>query len=131
MPTDAELLYNIAAGLGLIAYVLTSVLWLRVVLVIGACFYIATGFLLGLTSMIGWHIAFALVNLVHVVILILDHSVRSLPPDLRDLYHARFVSLKPREFERLMAINEEVTTGPIDLLTDGSPNDKLFLATSG
>lgn len=131
MPSDAELLYNIAAGLGFIAYLLTSVLWLRIVLVFGAVFYIATGMVLGLTSMIGWHIAYALVNLAHVVWLIMDHSVKSLPPAIQDLYHARFVGLKPREFERLLKINDEVEAGPSTLLVEGQFNDRLYLVTGG
>jgi CRP-like cAMP-binding protein len=131
MPTDAELLYNVAAGLGFIAYLLTNVLWLRVVLVLGAGFYVATGFLLGLTSMIGWHIAYALVNLVHVVLLIMDHSVKSLPPAIRELYNARFIGLKPREFHRLLQINDEVHSGPARLLGDGERNNRLILVTAG
>jgi CRP-like cAMP-binding protein len=131
IPIEGELIYNLAAGLGLIAYLLTSVLWLRIVLVIGACFYIATGVVLGLNSMIAWHIAYALVNLAHVVLLIRDQSDRSLPPEIRDLYHSRFIGLKPREFERLLKINEEVTTSSSKLLTEGEANDRLFLVTSG
>jgi hypothetical protein len=129
--TDGELLYNIAAGFGFIAYLLTNVLWLRVLLIVGACFYIATGFILGLTSMIGWHVAYALINLVHVVLIILDHSVRSLPPAIRALYHSRFITLKPREFHRLLKINAEVESTSGTLLTDGERNDNLYLVTGG
>jgi hypothetical protein len=43
---EGETLYNIAAGLGFIAHLLTNVLWLRLLLVMGACFYIATGIVL-------------------------------------------------------------------------------------
>lgn len=131
MPTDGELIYNLAAGLGLIAYMLTSVLWLRILLLCSASFYIATGIVLGLTSMISWHVAYALVNLVHIILLIMDHSVRSLPPAIQDLYGSRFIALKPREFQRLLKINDEVETGPDTLLVDGAHNDMLYLITGG
>jgi len=131
MPTDGELIYNLAAGLGLVAYLLTSVLWLRILLLISACFYITTGVILGLTSMISWHVAYALVNLVHIMLLFMDNSVRSLPPAIRDLYDSRFIALKPREFQRLLKINEEIETGPNALLTEGDHNDMLYLITRG
>ena len=121
MFTEAESLYNVAAGLGFVAYLLTNVLWLRVLLVVGACFYIVTGLMLNLQSMIGWHVAYALINLVHVVLIIIDHSVRSLPVALRHLYHSRFVTLKPREFQRLLKVNQEVKSGPAIVLRDGEP----------
>ena len=131
MPTDGELIYNLAAGLGLIAYLLTSVLWLRVLLLLSASFYIATGLILDLTSMVSWHAAYALINLVHIILLIMDHSVRSLPPAIQGLYGSRFIALKPREFQRLLKINDEVKTGPSTLLTEGDHNDVLYLITGG
>jgi CRP-like cAMP-binding protein len=131
MPENGELFYNLAAAFGFVAYLLTNILWLRILLVIGACCYIATGIILGLTSMIGWHMAYAMINLVHIVLIIMDRSVRSLPPAIRDLYHSRFIALRPREFVRLLKINKEIKTEQTTLLVEGEHNDKLYLITGG
>ena len=55
LPIEGEYLYNIAAGLGFLAYLMTNVLWLRLLLVLGAGFYIWAGISLSIDSMIGWH----------------------------------------------------------------------------
>jgi hypothetical protein len=128
---EGETLYNIAAGLGFIAYLLTNVLWLRVILVIGACFYIATGLVLGLGSMVGWHVGYALINLGHVILLLFNNSATGLPEPIKVLYSERFSSLKPREFKRLLKVNESVSPEPGRMLVDGEINRKLFLVTAG
>lgn len=79
---EGETLYNIAAGLGFIAYLLTNVLWLRILLVAGACFYIATGLVLNLGSMVGWHVGYAIINLGHVVVLLFNNSATGLPESI-------------------------------------------------
>lgn len=79
---EGETLYNIAAGLGFIAYLLTNVLRLRILLVAGACFYIATGLVLNLGSMVGWHVGYAIINLGHVVVLLFNNSATGLPESI-------------------------------------------------
>ena len=128
---EGETLYNIAAALGFIAYLLTNVLWLRIILVIGACFYIATGLVLGLGSMVGWHVGYALINLGHVILLLFNNSATGLPEPIKILYSERFSSLKPREFKRLLKINDAVSPEPGRMLVDGEINQKLFLVTAG
>lgn len=128
---EGEALYNIAAGLGFIAYLLTNVLWLRIILVIGACFYIATGLVLGLGSMVGWHVGYALINLGHVILLLFNNSATGLPEPIKVLYSERFSSLKPREFKRLLKINHAVSPEPGRMLADGEINQRLFLVTAG
>ena len=128
---QGETLYNIAAGLGFIAYLLTNVLWLRIILVIGACFYIATGLVLGLDSMVGWHVGYALINLGHVIILLFYNSATGLPEPIKNLYSERFSSLKPREFKRLLKINDRRSPEPGRMLVEGEINKNLFLVTAG
>ena len=131
MDFSGESLYNIAAGLGFVAYLLTSVLWLRILLVVGACFYIAAGIALGLNSMIGWHIAYALINSGHVIILILDNRATTLPEPFRSLYSERFSSIKPREFRRLIKIHRELTITEAKVIEQGHKNENLYLITEG
>ena len=128
---EGETLYNIAAGLGFIAYLLTNVLWLRLLLVMGACFYIATGIVLNLGSMVGWHVGYALINLAHVFILLFNNSATCLPEPIKILYSERFSSLKPREFKRLLRINDTVISTNGQIIAQGQTNEKLLLVTAG
>ena len=131
MILDGEILYNVAAGLGFFAYLLTNVLWLRILLIIGACFYIVAGVVLGLNSMIGWHIAYVLINLGHVIILLLNNHVTSLPESVRMLYSEKFSAIKPREFKKLIAINPEAEVDSVTVLEQGQNNSFLYLITEG
>ena len=123
MTLDGELLYNLAAGLGFAAYLSSNVLWLRVLLVIGACFYILAGNVLGLTSMIGWHIAYVLINIAHVVKLLLDRHATSLSEPMLSLYSEKFSAIKPREFKRIMGLNPESVASSEILLEQGQQNE--------
>ncbi len=131
LEANGEWLYNLAAATGFIAYLMTNVLWLRILLVVGACVYIVTGVVIGLTSMIGWHVAYAIINLVHVVILIMDKHGTSLPDSLKHLYSTKFHSIKPREFKRLLAVNAERHIVNKTLLEQGQENGNLYLIISG
>jgi hypothetical protein len=128
---EGETLYNIAAGLGFIAYLLTNVLWLRILLVAGACFYIATGLVLNLGSMVGWHVGYAIINLGHVVVLLFNNSATGLPESIRGLYSEKFSSLRPREFKRLLKINKMIRSSGGEILKQGKLNENLFLITAG
>ena len=131
MGLEGESLYNVAAGLGFIAYLMTNVLWLRLLLVVGAAVYIAAGLVLGIDSMIGWHVAYSLINLVQIVLLLLDRRTTGLPERVRVLYSDRFSSIKPREFRRLIETNREQSSGPGKLLNEGDENGRLMLITDG
>lgn len=131
MDLGGEMLYNLAAGLGFVAYLMTNVLWLRMVLVIGALFYILTGLSLGIGSMVWWHVGYAVINISHITIILFNNSGIGLTEPARWIYVERFTSLKPREFQRILTINgaQAVTGGR--LLQDGEPNDRLMLIISG
>ena len=131
MNGDVEILYNISAGLGFIAYLMSNVLWLRLLLVIGAGFYIATGFALDLHGMIAWHIGYAAINLGHIALLLLNSSPTVLPVKLRKVYSDGFATLKPREFQKLMRTNKPKTATGGRLLREGQGNDTLFLVIGG
>lgn len=128
---EGEYLYNIAAALGFVAYLMTSVLWLRTLLVLGAGFYIWTGLVLGLESMIGWHVAYGVINLAQIWLILLDNRTTGLPEAFRALYSDRFSSIKPREFRRLMEINDDMVQGPGRLLNDGDDNERLMMVVGG
>ena len=131
MGIEGELLYNVAAGLGFVAYLMTNVLWLRLILVAGAVVYMAAGLVLEIDSMIGWHVAYGLINLGQIVLLLLDQRITGLPEPVRALYSDRFSSIKPREFRRLIETNSESFSGPCRLLKEGEENSRLMLITDG
>ena len=131
MGIEGESLYNVAAALGFVAYLMTNVLWLRLLLVAGAAVYIAAGLVLGIDSMIGWHIAYGLINLFQIVLLILDRRTTGLPEPVRVLYSDRFSAIKPREFRRLIETNREEASGACTFLREGDENSRLMLITDG
>ncbi len=128
---NGELLYNIAAGLGFVAYLMTNVLWLRVILIIGAAVYIYTGFVLDIDSMIGWHIAYGIINFIQVILILMLRSNTVLPDPIRTIYTDQFHSLRPKEFKRLMQINAEGKRAPGIFLSDGDENNRIYLITDG
>ena len=131
MDLNGEVLYNLSAGLGFIAYLMTNVMWLRMVLVVGAIFYIVTGLTLGLSSMVGWHVGYALINLGHIAILHYNNSAIGLAEPARTIYSSRFTALRPREFQRLLNINRSVQIEDGVVMSDGQDNRKLMLITAG
>jgi hypothetical protein len=128
---NGETLYNLSAAIGFIAYLMTNVLWLRLLLVVGAETYIYTGLLLDLDSMVFWHIAYGSINLVQVLIILSERSTTSLPEDIRDLYTGQFETLKPKEFKRIMATNNRQQLESGLLLQQGNPNERLYLILAG
>lgn len=128
---NGEALYNIAAGIGFIAYLMTNVLWLRILLIIGASIYIYTGIILKLDSMVGWHIAYGLINLVQVCFILLDKRTAFLPESIRDIYTHQFQTLSSKEFKRLIHIHNNQERAPGMFLKNGEDNDRLFLILKG
>ena len=128
---NGELLYNIAAGLGFVAYLMTNVLWLRVILIVGAGVYIYAGFILNIDSMVGWHIAYGIINIIQVILIFLLQSNTVLPDPIRSLYTDQFHSLRPKEFKRLIQINAAGKMPIGVFLSDGDLNNRIYLITEG
>ena len=102
---SGEYLYSIGAILSFFAYILTNILWLRILLVVAAIFYIIAGISLGITSMSGWNSAYLLITSYHVVILLLNNSTVLLPEDTIEIYQHEFSSMTTREFKKLILMN--------------------------
>lgn len=105
MLLSGEYFYSIAALFSLSAYLLGNILWLRILLVVAALFYIISGVSLGITSMVGWNTAYLLINAYHVVLLLLEKSTINLPDDTKDIYQRIFSSMSTREFKKLITVN--------------------------
>lgn len=132
--TNATVVFFIANSLYVISYMLTSMVWLRVLAVIAAAstfpyFYFQPE---PLWSAIFWQCCFLSVNLVN--LLILFWSMRSANFDEQEelAYQMKFSDLKPYEvrpiFEVAKCLSVKAGEG---VLFEDEPNDFLFLILKG
>ena len=128
---SGEYFYSIAALFSASAYILKNILWLRILLVIAAVIYIISGISLGITSMIGWNLAYLLINLSHVVILLLDRVTIALPEDTIKIYHRYFSTLSTREFKKLIMTNEFCIFQNDMIINEGETPDRLYIVLRG
>lgn len=128
---SGELFYNIAGLLSLLAFVLTNILWLRIFLVLTTIFYVISGVMLEITSMIGWNSAFFVINLYHVVFLFWDKSTITLPKETKEIYHLSFSTMSTREFKKVITINQFQTIKGGQLITEGERTNRLFIILEG
>ena len=128
---SGEYLYSIGAILSFSAYILTSILWLRILLVVAAIFYIIAGISLGITSMSGWNFAYLLINAYHVVILLLNNSTVLLPEDTKEIYQHEFSSMTTREFKKLILMNPLTEVSNEKLIEEGTVPGKLLVLVKG
>lgn len=128
---SGEYLYSIAAVFSCGAYLLRSILWLRILLVAAAMVYILSGVTLGITSMIGWNTAYLLINSYHIVLLLLDRITITLPKETRHLYQLYFSSLSTREFKKLFNISRYENAKDAVIIEESEVLEKLFIILNG
>jgi len=128
---SGEYFYSIAAFFSLSAYLLRSMLWLRILLVCAALVYIVSGVSLGLTAMVGWNLAYVAINLYHIVFLLLDRITINLPPETRKVYQRYFSSMSTREFRKLITSNGFRIFQDQNIVDEGEVPDKLFIILRG
>lgn len=128
---SGEYFYSIAAFFSLSAYLLRSMLWLRILLVCAALVYIVSGVSLGLTAMVGWNLAYVAINLYHIVFLLLDRVTITLPPETRKVYQRYFSSMSTREFRKLITSNGFQIFQDQNIVDEAAVPDKLFIILRG
>lgn len=131
MDLSGEYFYSIAALFSLSAYILSNILWLRIFLVLAAIFYIVSGSILGITSMIGWNSAYLAINVFHIVLLLMDKSTITLPEETKEIYQQFFSSMSTREFKKIITINQFQTVKGKLLIAEGEITDRLFILLEG
>ncbi len=131
MDLSPEYYYSIAGTFSFVAYLLGSMLWLRVLLVIAAVIYIISGVMLGVTSMVGWNFAYLIVNLFHIFFLLLDRSTISLPEETTSIYSKYFSAMSTREFKKVITLNPFIDVENQTLIESGEITDSLFIILSG
>ncbi len=128
---SGEYFYSIAATFSCLAYILRSILWLRIFLACAAITYIVSGVILGITSMIGWNSAYLVINLFHIAILLMDKITISLPRETRGVYHRYFNTMSTREFKKLITLNGFDTFQDQNIIDGLEIPDRLYLVLRG
>ncbi len=128
---SGEYFYSIAAGFSCLAYILRSMLWLRIFLACAAITYIVSGVILGITSMIGWNSAYLIINLFHITVLLLDKITIALPRETRGIYQRYFSAMSTREFKRLITSNQFCTFQDENIIDEFEIPDRLYIVLRG
>ena len=132
--TDTTALFFIANSIYVISYMLTSMLWLRLLAILAAVstfpyFYFQTE---PLWFALFWQFCFLTVNLVNLLILL--YSMR--PPNFDSLeaqvHKLKFSDLKHHEAAPFFKLARRMTSRKGELLLkDGDSNNRLFLIVEG
>jgi len=132
--TDATVVFFIANSLYVISYMLTSMLWLRVLAIIAAAstfpyFYLQ---LEPLWSALFWQACFLAVNLANLLVLLFSMRAANFDGDEELAYEIKFSDLKPYEVRPIFKLAEHISAKPGHvLLEDGDQNETLFLILHG
>lgn len=128
---SGEYFYSVAAIFSCLAYLLRSILWLRILLACAAIIYIVSGINLGITSMIGWNAAYLAINLFHIGLLMLDKITITLPRETVRLYHKYFSTLSTREFKKLIMSNGFSIFQDQNIIDQSEVPDRLYILLRG
>ncbi len=125
-------LLNIAYAVYTLSSVFTSMVRLRIVLLIATGFFIAYGVVVDSMSLILWNVPFGILHIINLWRLWREHR-RNAQAGEHDAYRALlFPSLSRVEFERLWDISVEETLGPdVALTRAGEHPASLYLVTDG
>jgi hypothetical protein len=132
--TDATVVFFIANTLYVISYMLTNMVWLRMLAIIAAVstfpyFYFQVE---PLWSALFWQSCFLTVNLVNLLVLLYSMRRTSFDEHEQLAYHLKFSDLKPYEVRPIFKYSEMRLAEPGQiLLKDGEENHTLFLILQG
>ena len=129
-----DLFFHLANVIYLFAYLVTDILWLRVLAVLGG-FSSLTWTLTTPTpnpSFIGWTLVYNTINVVQIVRLWYQRRPLRLGPDEQTLYAATFRTLTPREFRSLLTVGRW-HDAPIRqvLIEQGTHPGRMLVLASG
>ncbi|MBX2867628.1 MAG: cyclic nucleotide-binding domain-containing protein [Acidiferrobacterales bacterium] len=132
--TDKSVIFAFANTIYCLSYVLTSMLWLRVLAVVGAASTLPYFFLQAepLYQALFWQSMFLTINLVNLIILLYSMRAPKLSQREQSLLENVFVDLKPHEAVPLLNAAETlyVSSGEV-ILQAGEENDRLYLLVEG
>lgn len=129
-----ELWFHLANVIYVFSYLVTDILWLRVLAVTGGISYL-TWTLTAATpslSLIGWTLVYNTINVVQIARLWYERRPIRLDGDEQTLYAAAFRTLTPREFRRLLAAGRWRDAKPAEvLIAEGTRADQVLVIASG
>jgi hypothetical protein len=131
---NPTVIFFIANALYVISYVVTSMLWLRILAVIAALSTFPYFFFQAepLWSALFWQCTFLLVNLVNLVILVLSMRTPNFDALESAAYELKFSGMKPHEAVPILRASGRVRLQDHEqLLTEGRHNENLYLLVHG
>lgn len=132
--TDATVVFFIANTLYVISYMVTSMVWLRMLAIIAAVstfpyFYFQVE---PLWSALFWQSCFLAVNLVNLLVLLYSRRQASFDEHEQLAYDLKFSDLKPYEARPIFRLAEKRLLDPEQLLLrDREKNETLYLILQG
>jgi CRP-like cAMP-binding protein len=132
--TNTTVVFFFANTLYVISYMVTSMLWLRVLAVIAALSTLPYFYLQAepLWSAIFWQACFLAVNLVNLLILLNAMRARKFNDNEQQAYDLKFSNLEPHEARTIFRYAEHLTLkAGQKLLTEGEANRNLYLLLQG
>ena len=100
--------FSLGAALGLAAFCLTDIFYLRIITILSYMLIFTAGVLFPNTSIIFWSVLFVVLNCFMVVLLLLERIPLLVPEDLKPLYLMFKLSMTPREFLRMVDLSSLV-----------------------
>ena len=129
-----ELWFHLANVVYVFSYLVTDILWLRVLAVVGGFSYL-TWTLTSPTpslSLIGWTVVYNTINVVQITRLWYERRPLRLGGDEQALYAAVFRCLTPREFRRLLEVGRWRDAAPPEVLIEqGTRPGRVLVLASG
>lgn len=129
-----ELLIHLGNVLILGSFLVTDILWLRMLMVAASASFI--GYFAAqspaLMPPVYWNLLFTLVNVVHIYRLFMERRPVDLAPEAQALYSRAFRALSPREFDRLLGVSTWSTAASQEgIVPQGVHIDRLMAIASG
>ena len=104
----SHLLYSSGAALSLAAFVLTDILYLRILIIVANMLTAIAGLMYPNMSIVVWSVLFIVLNACMVIKLLLERIPLLVPEDLKSLYLMFKLSMTPREFLRMINLSSLV-----------------------
>jgi hypothetical protein len=129
-----EILFHLANILHVFSYLVTDILWLRVLAVVGGFCYLAWTLTTPTpnVSVIGWTLVYNTINVVQIARLWYERRPLRLDAGEEALYASTFRTLTPREFRRLLSVGRWHDAAPPEVLIEqGTHPGRVLVLASG
>ena len=129
-----DILFHLANVLHVFSYLVTDILWLRVLAVVGGFCYLAWTLTTPTPnlSIIGWTLVYNTINVVQITRLWYERRPLRLDEGEQALYASTFRTLTPREFRRLLRVGRWHDAPPGEVLIEqGTHPGRVLMLASG